>query len=206
MDPTLQEGEVVIILLAAGSSSRMGQAKQQLVIDGKSLLVHSVETALQSDVDKVIVVLGSEEEVHRKVLNDLSVDIVINPWWQSGMGSSLKAGLSHVISNNPETNAVIVMVCDQPLLTTDHLKTLITKYRKTNATLVASSYANTLGVPALFSRLLFAEILNLGDEQGAKKIIHNNTAEVVDFPEGNIDLDTAEDYKNFLQQRAKKIS
>src|SRR5690349_15574194 len=112
MSSKFQHGELVIVLLAAGSSSRMGQSKQQLVIDGKSLLVHSVETAIKSDADKVIVVLGSEEEAHRKILKNLSVGISHNPRWQSGMGSSLKAGLSHVISNNPETEAVIVMVCD----------------------------------------------------------------------------------------------
>jgi molybdenum cofactor cytidylyltransferase len=198
--------EIAIILLAAGSSSRMGQSKQQLPIYGKSLLAYSAEIAMKSDVAKVIVVLGSEEEAHRKILKDLSVDIVVNSKWQTGMGSSLKAGLKHIINNNPKTEAAIVMVCDQPLLTSDHINSLIQKYRKTNALLVASSYSNTNGVPALFSHKLFDDILNLSDEHGAKKIIQQYPVETIDLPEGTIDLDTPEDYKTFLQLRSKKMS
>jgi molybdenum cofactor cytidylyltransferase len=197
---------IAIILLAAGASSRMGQSKQQLLIEGKPLLVHSAEIAIRSDAAKVIVVLGSQEEAHQKILSHVAVDIIFNSRWQTGMGSSLKTGLSKAISNNPETEAILVMVCDQPLLTVEHINSLIQKYRKTNAILVASAYANTLGVPALFSRELFKEILNLSDEQGAKKIIQKYAVETVDFPEGSIDLDSTEDYKTFLQQHAKKIS
>ena len=199
-------GELAIILLAAGSSSRMGQSKQQLLINGKSLLVHSTEVAIKSEVGTVLVVLGSEEKVHRKILNDLSTEVIFNSRWQTGMGSSLKAGLNHIITNNPKTNAVIVMVCDQPLLTSDHINSIIQKYRKTNSLLVASSYSNTIGVPALFSHQLFDEILKLSDEQGAKKIIQKHPAQTVDFPDGNIDLDTPEDYKIFIQQHSKKMS
>jgi molybdenum cofactor cytidylyltransferase len=199
-------GELALILLAAGSSSRMGQPKQQLLIEGKSLLIHSVEIAIKSDVAKVVVVLGSDEEIHRKTLNNFSVEVALNSRWQTGMGSSLKEGLKHVLTNNPKTDAVIVMVCDQPLLTSGHLNSLIEKYRKTNALLVASTYSNTNGVPALFNHQLFGEILNLNDEHGAKKIIQKHQADTVDFPEGAIDLDTQEDYKTFLQQRSKKMS
>lgn len=198
--------EIAIILLAAGPSSRMGQSKQQLLIEGKSLLIRSVEIASKSDVGKVVVVLGFDEEAHRKILNDLSVQVIFNSHWQTGMGSSLKAGLKHVLTTNPKTDSVIVMVCDQPLLTSTHLNSLIQKYRKTNALLVASSYSDTNGVPALFNHQLFDEILNLSDEHAAKKIIQKHPVETIDFPEGAIDLDTPEDYKTFLQQRSKKMS
>jgi molybdenum cofactor cytidylyltransferase len=206
MSQKFQEGRIAIILLAAGSSSRMGQSKQLLLVNGKSLLIHVAEIAKKSDVGSVIVVLGAAEETHRKVLNNLSVDVIYNSRWQTGMGSSLKAGLNHVIATEPKTEAVIVMVCDQPLLTTNHINSLIRKYNKSNKLLVASSYSNTVGVPALFGRQLFAEILKLGDEEGAKKIIQNYAAEVVEFPEGSIDLDTPDDYRIFLQQHPKKIS
>lgn len=198
--------EIAIILLAAGSSSRMGQSKQQLLIDGKSLLIHSTEIAIKAGAGEITVVLGSDEKAHREILQDLSVIVISNSRWQTGMGSSLKAGLNHIIANNPKTDAVIVMVCDQPLLTTSHINSIIQKYRKTNALLVASAYSNTIGVPALFNHQLFDEILNLGDEHGAKKIIQQHHAETVDFPGGNIDLDTTDDFKTFLQQRSKKMS
>lgn len=198
--------EVAIILLAAGPSSRMGQSKQQLLIEGKSLLIHSTGIAIKSEAGKVTVVLGSDEKAHREILKDLSANVIFNSRWQTGMGSSLKAGLKHVITNNPKTDAVIVMVCDQPLLKVNHINSLIQKYKKTNALLVASAYATTNGVPALFNHQLFDEILNLSDEHGAKKIIQKHQVETVDFPEGATDLDTPEDYKTFLQQQLKKMS
>ena len=195
-------GELAIIILAAGPSSRMGQPKQQLLIDGKSLLIRTVETALQSDVGKVIVVLGASEEVHRELLKEVPVETIFNPNWQAGMGSSLKAGLSHAFSINPRTEAIIVMVCDQPLLQSSHIKSLIEKYRKTNALIVASVYSNTTGVPALFDQKIFGKILELDDEQGAKKIIQQHEVETINFPEGAIDLDTPEEYNNFVQSNS----
>jgi len=198
--------ELAIIILAAGPSSRMRQSKQQLLIDDKSLLIKAVETALQSNVKNVVVVLGSQEESHKEALKGLAIETIFNSRWKTGMGSSLKAGLNYIISNIPKTDAVIVMVCDQPLLKPQHLKLIIERYRETNALIVASGYSNTSGVPALFNHQLFDEVLKLGDDQGAKKIIHQHPAEVIDFPEGAIDLDTPEDYQRFIQQHSKKMS
>jgi molybdenum cofactor cytidylyltransferase len=199
-------GALAILILAAGSSSRMGQSKQKLLIEGKALLVHAVETALKSKAGKVTVVLGSEEEKHRQVLKGLPIALISNPGWQAGMGSSLKKGLQHVMSGNPATEAILVMVCDQPLLQPDHLQSLVKQYRKTGSLIVASAYSNTAGVPAIFSHKLFNEILQLHDEEGAKKIIRQHAAATVDFPGGDVDLDTPEDYQNFLQQHSKKMS
>jgi molybdenum cofactor cytidylyltransferase len=195
--------EIAIIILAAGSSSRMGQPKQQLLIDGKPLLVRTVETALRSEVGKVTVVLGALEESHRHLLKELPVDITFNPKWQTGMGSSLKAGLSHALSINQSTEAIIVLVCDQPLLQSHQLKSLVEKYKSTNALIVASAYTNTTGVPALFNQKIFGEILGLDDSHGAKKIIqqHQDQVEMIPFPEGAIDLDTPEEYHNFVQSK-----
>lgn len=197
--------EIAIILLAAGSSSRMGQSKQKLLIEGKPLLAHAVEIALKSNTGKVIVVLGSEEETHRELLKSLQVNMITNPRWQTGMGSSIKAGLNHVLSSNPKTEAVIIAVCDQPLLQPHHFKMLIAKQQQTKAPIVASAYSNTKGVPALFKREIFGEILELNDPEGAKKVIQQHPAEVIDFSDGAIDLDTPEDYKNFLHQHSKKM-
>jgi molybdenum cofactor cytidylyltransferase len=197
-------GELAVLILAAGPSSRMGQPKQQLSIDGKSLLARTAETALLSKVGKVTVVIGASEEVHRHLLQKVPVEIISNPDWQTGMGSSLKKGLQQAMSRNPRMEAILVMVCDQPFLRADHLQSLVKKYRETNSLVVASAYSNTTGVPAVFNQQLFNEILQLHDEEGAKKIIQQHGAESVDFPGGDVDLDTPEDYKNFIH-RSKKM-
>ncbi len=193
--------EFGIIILAAGSSTRMGTSKQLLLVDGTPLLARSTTIALQSGISNIVVVLGANEIEHRKAIKDLPVDIAVNKDWAQGMGGTLKVGLNHLLQHNPNTNAVIVMVCDQPLLTSEHLKLLKEKFIDSQKLIVASRYANTFGVPALFAKSLFSEIQGLRVEHGAKKIIeaHPDEIEAVDFTEGGIDLDTAEDYRNFLK-------
>jgi molybdenum cofactor cytidylyltransferase len=191
---------ISIILLAAGSSSRLGQSKQLVLVDGKTLLVKSALAALESGGERVIVVLGANASAHKKAIESLPVDFVINDEWAKGMGNSLKKGLNHLVSRYPQTEAVIIMVCDQPYLTGAHLITLITTYKKNRSELVASTYNQTLGVPALFNKSLFDQLLELDDAQGARKIIQHYKGNIdkVPFVHGEIDIDTPEDLQNML--------
>ncbi len=196
-----EEAKIIsIILLAAGSSSRLGQSKQLVLVDGKTLLAKSALAALESGVDRVIVVLGANASAHKKAIESLPVDFVINKEWAKGMGNSLKKGLNHLISLYPQTEAVIIMVCDQPYLTGAHLITLITTYKKNRSELVASTYNQTIGVPALFNRSLFDQLLELEDAQGARKIIQHYKGNIDKIPlvHGEIDIDTPEDLQNML--------
>jgi molybdenum cofactor cytidylyltransferase len=194
---------VSIILLAAGSSSRMGQSKQLLLIDDEPLLVRSVKAAVATSIENIVVVLGANEKEHQSVIKHLPIKIIHNKNWQSGMGSSLKVGLKHTLTIQPDVQAVIVMVCDQPLLTFSHLNKIIESYRQTKNS-VASYYSDTPGVPALFDKTLFSELLDLPDDQGAKKIINKYKTEIelVDFPDGKIDLDTWEEYQHFKKSHS----
>jgi molybdenum cofactor cytidylyltransferase len=191
---------VGIILLAAGSSSRLGQSKQLLPVEGQTLLERSAKIAVASGVHKTIVVLGSNESAHREAIRNCPVEIIVNREWKNGMGSSLKAGLRHLISSAPEIQAVLVMVCDQPKLDVSHLQKLIVEFGRSGKSIVASFYKNSPGVPAIFASNHFDELLNLDDQQGAKKIIlqHRDNIGLVNFPEGAVDLDTPEDYHDFL--------
>jgi molybdenum cofactor cytidylyltransferase len=201
MNHVTGESQIAILILAAGSSSRLGQSKQLLDINGKPLLVHTVNTALQSKANNVLVVLGSEQEKHGAILQGLPIETYYNKDWQKGMGNSIKAGMSCLLSNF-DVSAVIILVCDQPLISSSHINNLIEKYLNTKASLVASGYADTIGVPALFNRSLFQDLLNLEDEQGAKKIINKfkDSLLSLDFPGGEIDLDTVDDYLNFKKR------
>ena len=202
------ESKVSIILLAAGSSSRMGRPKQLLEVNGTPLLVHSVRAALDSGVKSVNVILGANEPEHRELISKLGVSVISNHYWKSGMGSSIKTGLNYVVRKNSDTEAVIIMVCDQPAINAGHLRKLVSTFKETGSPIVASSYSGTAGVPALFSRSFFSNILMLKDEQGAKKIIEQSTEQrtTVDFAEDSFDLDTGEDYQNYLTHKQKKSS
>lgn len=193
---------ISVILLAAGSSSRMGQSKQLLVLESEPLLLRSAKAASTSRVKNVTVVLGDKEREHRSVISHLPVQIVVNQDWQKGMGSSIKTGLRHALQNQPDVQAIIITVCDQPLLTSSHLDKIIAVYEQTNHSIVASHYSNSPGVPALFDNDLFSELLNIEDSQGAKALFnkHKESVSLVEFPGGEIDLDTWQEYQDFKSE------
>ena len=192
-----------IVILAAGSSSRMGQSKQLLEIDGEPLLRRMAKVALGVDPDELIVVLGSNREEHQKVTEDLAVKTVYNSNWQKGIGSSIKTGVYHLLQQLPSANAAMILVCDQPLLTTFHLKKLKHAFISSVAPVVAMVYSDTVGVPAIFAKSLFDDLLNLPDDKGAKIVIEKNpSALTVPFPEGAMDLDTPDDYEKFKHPKA----
>lgn len=188
------------IVLAAGGSTRMGQSKQALDIRGQKLLPKTVDSVLRSHVQSIVVVLGASAEDHRRIIKDFPVDVVINQHWAKGMGNSLKAGLSHLTASRPELNAVIVLVCDQPLLESRNIQNLISAFDESKKPVIASRYAGMPGVPALFDKSYFRKLSALPDDEGAKKVILQNRVDVleVDFPGGEIDLDTPQDYEAFM--------
>lgn len=187
--------KVHILLLAAGSSSRMGQSKQLMKIGGVPLLVRAAREALAACAD-VTIVLGAEAEAHRMVLKGMRVNTVENSEWQRGMGNSLKFGLAEVRNSNPRLDAVIIIVCDQPAVTTSHLKALMDVGERSTKPITASSYKDTLGVPVLFKKEFFDELASIGDSHGAAKLIRDHAGDVekVQLAGGETDLDTINDY------------
>jgi len=191
---TEKTDKVAALLLAAGGSSRMGCAKQLLVYEGKTLLRRAAETLLATACSPVIVILGAEFEQTRKQIEGLLVDTVHNENWQTGMGSSIKAGVTHLLQVEPDASALIVTLCDQPNVTSSHIDRLIKKFRETGPGIVAAEYAGTTGVPALFGRQHFEELLNIEGDRGARKLIHSaSDLSKVQMPEAAFDIDSPED-------------
>jgi molybdenum cofactor cytidylyltransferase len=196
---------ICIIVLAAGESSRMGQSKQLLKVDEETLLHRAVKTALDTEVDSVLVVLGSDHEKHRLVLQDQPVDYVVNPHWKKGIGSSIKTGLSKLMAEKKSPDTILIMVCDQPYVTSDHLHKMIEVANHSKKEIIASRYADTAGTPALFINSAFDHLLNLGDGEGARKIINQSQSiAFVELQHGEIDLDTPEDYNSFIQKNTRE--
>lgn len=193
------QGNIPILLLAAGSSSRMGQSKQLLAIQGKTLIRRMAEISLSANTGKVIVVLGANENEHRKEIQDLPVIIVSNPDWEKGIGMSIKAGVKYITSRLSKSAGVIISVCDQPHLNAKHLIHLTQQLDVDKQLIIASTYAGVQGVPALFDAFYFTELQQLESGEGAKKIIQKNSQSIIElpFPEGAIDLDTITDYNTF---------
>lgn len=180
-----------LIVLAAGGSSRLGRPKQLLPWKGKSLIAHIVG-----------------EGIHPLFLVTGAVDLTDHPWerpihlvhnrcWSEGMASSIHAGLDALLKDFPDIPAVILSVCDQPFITRDLFERLIAQQTRTDKGIVASAYADTLGTPVLFTRRYFPRLLTLTGSQGAKKLLSEYPEDVtsVTFDNGDVDIDTEEDYR-----------
>ena len=198
----VREPDIGIIVLAAGASSRMGEPKQLLRYEKETLLGRAVRAALETRLGPVVVVLGSQADTMQEEIAALDVKIVVNQYWQEGMGSSIRCGLQALETElNGGTGAAILMLCDQPFVTSGIIRRLTDAYIARGALVVASEYEakgeKTLGVPALFSRALFPELMALRGAEGAKRVIACNFAktEVITMPEAAFDIDTPDDYR-----------
>ncbi|NBD13895.1 MULTISPECIES: NTP transferase domain-containing protein [Corallococcus] len=182
---------VAIVVLAAGGSSRLGQPKQLLRHEGTSLVRRAAELALAAS-PVVAVVLGARHEEVRARLDGLAVRCVDNPDWALGQGTSLRAGLRAL---PPDVDAALLMLCDQLRVDAAHLRALIDTFERERAPIVASAYAGTRGVPALFSRALFPELEALPPTGGARGLIARDPSRVaeVPLPGGEEDVDTPGD-------------
>lgn len=191
---------IVGVLLAAGSSSRMGQAKQLLDINGEPLIKHTLKKMLTAASDfPVISVLGAKAASIKPFIQELSTDIVINENWERGMGTSLVAALQHIENYYLDTTAILLSVCDQPYLTTVLLQQMIEKHLAEPQQIITACYANSFGVPAILPKRFFPALATLQADKGAKKIMHQHPEALIliDFPKGHIDFDTLEDYQKW---------
>ncbi len=189
---------IEIIILAAGESKRLGKPKQLLEFHGQTLISRTIETALRVNSNNVSVVLGANAEKIKKEIENFPVKICVNENWQNGMASSLKSGLENL---DAEIDAVIIMLGDQPLIEARHIKSLIDKFEQTRNPIIAAIYKNTNGVPALFTKKFFPELLQLEGDTGAKKLIQKfiDLVESVEMPEAAIDVDTPEDFQKLQE-------
>lgn len=185
-----------IIVLAAGASTRMQEPKQLLQFEGKTLLRRAVETAIETNCGAVVVVLGANFEKTSAEIANLNASVCYNENWQQGLSSSLKFGLKKLRSISPNIDAFIVSLADQPFVTARHLHHFITKFRKTNNPIIAANYYDTIGVPSLFGKNLFAELMTISGDRGAKMLIekYRNTLATINLPEAAFDIDTKDDY------------
>jgi molybdenum cofactor cytidylyltransferase len=192
-----------IIILAAGNSSRFGSIKQLLRFNNKTLLQHVIDEASETGAEPIVVVTGANAEEVSKAIKNENVEIVLNENWKQGMASGIVAGLKKAITLNNDIENVIITVCDQPFISSTLFQQLYQTQNGSVKHIVASAYANTIGTPALFTQSYFDALLSLLGEEGAKKILLANKDDVatIDFPQGNIDIDTQDDYKRLLDKQ-----
>ncbi|HSK75451.1 MAG TPA: nucleotidyltransferase family protein [Thermoanaerobaculia bacterium] len=191
------------VILAAGSSSRMGSPKQILRFRGESLLRRAALAALGAGCFPVVVVTGASAELSRRELDGLDVREALNPRWETGMASSIAAGLEGLLGADPDTAAAVFLLCDQPHVTAGVISGLAAAHRVTRRPVIASTYGGSFGVPALFGRSLFPELARLEGGAGAKQVILRYASEAcfLPFRGGEVDVDTRDDFARLIDAR-----
>ena len=188
--------KITAIILAAGASVRMKRAKQLLPWKNTTLLGHAMDIASASQAQKVVLVLGAREGEIRNAMENRECEVVINTEWEKGLGSSIGAGISNLISGKDSPDAVLLILGDQPLLDAEYLDLLIGHFRKGDGDIVCTDYGEKLGVPAIFDRKYFPELSRLKGDRGAGKLIANHleTTFAIQAGEKTTDVDTLRDY------------
>lgn len=190
-----------LIILAAGSSVRLGRPKQLLKYQDESLIRRSVRAGIESGCGPIVVVIGAFSEIIKPEVESEPVHIVLNPYWQEGITSSIRTGVSAIRKLEPQIEETIIMLCDQPMVNATLLKNMVLEKRKTGKGIVACTYGDTIGVPVLYQKAYFPELLALKGDKGAKRILNRHQKEVVaiPFPAGAIDIDTMDDYESLRE-------
>ena len=186
------------VILAAGGSTRLGKAKQLLTFRGETLIRRIVRAATEAGCEPIVVVVGDTGDEIRQEIGAARVTVVENTEWQRGLGTSIRRGLRQIAG---AADGVVLLTCDQPFVDGGVIAELIATQRETGKPIIASRYANTLGVPALFDRDCFKALLALPDDSGAKKLIEEqaDTVATIQFEQAAIDIDTPEDLERLKE-------
>jgi len=173
------------ILLAAGLSKRMaGENKLTKKIKGIPLIKHSVKNILVSSIDELIVVLGYQKEVIKKIINkNEKVKFVFNENFENGMASSIKTGLNHL---SEKTEAFFICLGDMPMVNHDIYNQMIKL--KNNKEIIVPTYKGQQGNPVLFSNSMKEKIITIQDDMGAKKILELNKNKILYLETNNINV------------------
>ncbi len=191
---------IALLILAAGAASRMGEVKQLLLYKGTTLLEWSIKQAQKSLVKNVFCVLGAHKEIIEKQLATNTVDLIYNPNYKKGLSTSIVSGIK--VIQEKGFDKALIMLADQPSITPTYLNELILNAKNNPTQIIASRYQNTIGVPAVFPKKYFNDLLNLKGDKGAKNFLlqHNNNVIKVNSSQNLLDIDTPKDYQHLLKQ------
>lgn len=183
-----KSSELAVLILAAGTSSRLGKPKQLVKYLDDTLIENAIKKALKIS-DNVIVVLGNKENIIRKRISHYPISIIVNENYNKGIGNSISYA-SEYITNYEQT---LIMLCDMPFIPLEHLEKIHKKFMEKKQ-IICSKYNNIFSVPALFPKKYYSELKKLDNDIGAKNIILKNEHESILLDEKlAIDIDTKKD-------------
>ncbi len=192
------------IILAAGAASRFGSPKVLLNWDGIPFIRRVTLTALESGLDPVVVVLGSNDTQIRSALNDLNVVIVHNSEWQTGQSSSVRLGV--LLAEKYGCGGAFFLLADQPQVTTSLINSLIDLRTRTLATITAPMIAGRRGNPVIFDQSLFDALAALQGDAGGRLLFASHPVEYLPWEDEAmlLDVDTMADYETLQSIYSKR--
>jgi CTP:molybdopterin cytidylyltransferase MocA len=187
---------IAAIVLAGGSSRRLGQPKQLLMQGGETLIERAIRLAMEAGAAPLLAVLGAHREVICAAVEFSHAIVVVNEEWERGLATSIHAGLRALDEMDAHIAGVLVMTCDQPRLTASHLRSLMNAFaEQPEPAIVASAYGGSQGVPAVFPRLAFPGLRKLEGDKGARVLLSQPPCPVIALPfdGGDLDIDLPSD-------------
>jgi molybdenum cofactor cytidylyltransferase len=190
------------VVLSAGESSRMGRPKALLPIAGQTFIERIVDALEKTEVGKTVVVLGYNAEEMRRKVEHLPVEILINPNYQQGQLSSLQTAVRRLQAES-DCDAMLVHLVDHPYIDAKLVELMIRRFYETGKLIVVPRFGGKRGHPVIFSRKLFAELLDAPINEGAKAVVNAHRAETLEIEtedEGiTLDIDTPELYRQHVK-------
>lgn len=191
-----------VMILAAGEATRMGNAKMLLPFKQTTLLGHLIEELIPLNPNIIQLVTGHYHDLIVQTIKSDKIQVIRNTGYKAGMSSSIQVGLTAMLNTCPEMEFLVIVVSDQPLLSSAVVISLFNKQQQTSKGIVASTYNGINGTPVLLSSAYFTHLYNLTGDKGARVILQQFPADVaaIDFESGELDIDTAEDYERFCKK------
>jgi molybdenum cofactor cytidylyltransferase len=187
---------IAAIILAAGASRRLGQPKQLVACDGERLLERALRLAREAGASPILVVLGANFAPICASIPFNAAIPVFNEKWEQGVSTSIHAGLNEADVRAPDAAGALIMACDQPRLSSEHLRALLTTFaEQPQLSIVASSYAGTSGIPAVFPKSVYSKLHTLHGDKGARALLAKPPCPliVLPFEGGEVDIDLPSD-------------
>ena len=193
---------IAAVVLSAGESSRMGQPKALLPIDGQTFIERIVGALKQTSIARVIVILGYDADEMKQRVGHLPIEILVNPDYKLGQLSSLQVAVRH-LEKTADCDGMLVHLVDHPYIDSGLVATMIERFYQSGKLLVVPRHDGKRGHPVIFSRKLFGELLAAPIDQGAKAVVNahrEDTLEIDTKDEGiTVDIDTPELYKKHVK-------
>lgn len=202
----MTESDIAVLILAAGASSRMGQPKALLPWGGTTVMGHLLDELKAAGLSDITLVSGAHHEELKKGLEQKDVRLVYHKGWEAGMGSSLRKGVQFTSESFPQKRGLLILLSDQPLISSDYFKEMVAAFQAHPDRIIATSYGESAGVPALFPSEFWPAMARVADNRGAKALIrsHHEDCVLLDAGAAVTDMDTPEAYREILQKAGLK--